>query len=212
MPIQKKTLVTTIGLIAVIALLAGFLLSSKLTSSQKNIAEQMSGTLLEKPRMVEEFQLTGIDSKPFNNESLKGQWTLVFFGFTHCATVCPMTMSKLNDMYLELEKAKINPLPQVVMISIDPKRDSLSRLNSFVQGFNPHFYGARGDNDAIVKMTKEMGIAFEVSLSKDKDPQNYDIQHSGALILFNPEGQLAAFFTSPFEPKDLAKDYQLVVS
>lgn len=171
------------------------------------------GTLLEKPREIEQFSLTGIDNKSFTNASLQGQWTIVFFGFTNCGYVCPTTMAELNKMYRLLEEKKVKPLPQIVMVSVDPQRDSLDKLDHYVRAFNPHFYGARGDEDVVRKMTREMGIAYaKVELPNSQNSENYDMQHSAALMLFNPQGELTAFFTTPHQADLLAKDYQLLVS
>ena len=97
------------------------------------------------------------------------------------------------------------------MVSIDPKRDTLDKLSDYVKSFNPHFYGARGDNKAVKKMTREMGIAYAKIALSPADAQKYDIQHSGAIMLFNPQGELNAFFTTPHQADSLAQDYQLLV-
>ncbi|MDX1837534.1 SCO family protein [Legionella taurinensis] len=213
MTAQKNRInLTVILLLALVALVTGFFVSQHLHKGKKIDVSQFHGTLLETPRGVNEFSLTGIDNQPFNNQSLKGQWTLVFFGFTSCGYLCPTTMAELAKMYRSLEEKGVNPLPRVVMISIDPERDDLPKLAGYVKSFDPHFYGARGESKAIKKMTREMGIAYaKVAMPTSQDAQNYDVQHSGTVMLFNPEGELSAFFTTPHQALTLAKDYQLLV-
>ena len=211
---QKKHInLTVILILAFVAALVGFYVSQHVYLKRKIDQNDFQGTLLKTPREVNQFSLMGIDNQSFTNESLKGHWTLVFFGFTNCGYLCPTTMAELNKMYRLLEEANIKPLPRIVMISIDPERDSLDKLEHYVQAFNPHFYGARGDDEVIKQMTREMGIAYtKIKLANSEKAENYDMQHSGALMLFNPQGELNAFFTTPHKADLLVKDYQLLVS
>jgi protein SCO1/2 len=176
-------------------------------------ASQLHGTWLEKSRVIETFSLVGIDQKPFDNTSLQGRWTMMFFGFTHCGSVCPVTMAELAKMYRLLEEKDVKNLPRVVMISVDPERDSLDKLNHYVKAFDPHFYGARGDEEVISALTRELGVAWlKVTRHADDASEDYDIEHTGTVMLFNPKGELAAFFTTPHDAKLLAKDYMLIVN
>ena len=205
--------ITVAILLAISALFTGLFVSQHLHSKKKIDVAQFHGTYLENPRPVNEFALTGIDNKSFDNSSLQGHWTLVFFGFTNCGYICPTTMAELSKMYHLLEDKKVKDLPQVVMISIDPQRDNIEKLNSYVTSFQSSFYGARGEETAIKAMTREMGVAYAKVVNKDSaDPQNYDMQHSGAVMLFNPQGELNAFFTTPHRADLLAKDYMLLIS
>lgn len=214
MPDQKKRIYFTVtALLAFIALITGVFISQYLPTRKQVSTSQFQGTVLDKPREIKPFSLTGTDNQAFTNESLKGQWTMIFFGFTNCGSLCPTTMAKLSKMYWILEKKQIKPLPRVVMISIDPERDHLKKLEHYVKAFEPSFYGARGDGEVVKQMTQEMGIAYtKVALPNSLNKENYDIQHSGAVMLFNPQGQLSAFFTTPHKATLLAKDYQLLVS
>jgi protein SCO1/2 len=194
------------------ALCTGAFVSQHLYSTKRIDSTQFHGTYLDHPRAINEFKLVGTDQKAFDNTSLKGKWTLVFFGFTNCGYLCPTTMAELAKMYRILDEKKVNELPQIVMVSIDPERDSLDKLHQYVTSFETSFHGARGDEAAIQLMTREMGIAYaKLENNEATGPQNYDIQHSGALMLFNPEGKLNAFFTSPHHADLLAKDYMMLI-
>ncbi len=209
----KKIGLTITLLLAMASLFIGIFVSQHWHNKKNIDPNQFHGTYLQMPRAVNNFALLGVDGKPFTNESLQGRWTLIFFGFTNCGYVCPTTMTELAKMYRLLEEKKITDLPQVVMITLDPQRDTVEKLNQYVSSFDPHFYGARGDESAINAMTREMGIAYaKVTNKNDADGQNYDMQHSGAVMLFNPQGELSAFFTTPHRANLLAKDYMLLVS
>lgn len=214
MPDKSKRITLTIAiLLGIMALSAGLFVSQHMHVKKKIDPNQLHGTLLDQPRPVQAFSLTGVDDNPFNNTSLRGQWTMAFFGFTSCGSVCPITMAELGKMYRLLEDKGVEPLPQVVMISVDPSRDSVEKLGHYVKAFDRHFYGARGDESAIKSMTTEMGIAYlKVARNKTDDDSDYDIEHTGSIMLFNPEGELAAFFTTPHQADLLAKDYMLLIA
>jgi len=208
---NNRIALTVVVLLAFAALVTGVFVSQHMHSSKTIDRTQFHGTLLDEPREVASFELTGTDSKPFNNQSLKDQWTMVFFGFTNCGYLCPTTMAELAKTYRLLEQNGVNPLPNIVMISIDPERDTLEKLKQYSTSFDPHFSGARGDEAVVKGMTHEMGVAYMKVTTPSADPANYDIQHSGAVMLFNPQGQLTAFFTTPHQADLLAKDYELLV-
>jgi protein SCO1 len=210
---KNRITLTVTSLVVFTVLMAGLYISQHLPRKKQIDLSQFHGTLLEKPREVKQFTLTGIDNQSFTNTSLQGQWTMVFFGFTNCGYLCPTTMTELAKMYRILEAKDVKPLPRVVLVSIDPERDNLDKIANYVKAFEPHFYGARGDEEVLQQMTREMGIAYaKVALPNSANKDNYDIQHSGAVMLFNPQGELSAFFTSPHQADLLAQDYQLVVS
>lgn len=203
---------TVISLVGFIALITGLFVAQYTQKGPNVDPEKFHGTWLQAPRPINAFQLTGTDGQMFDNDSLKGNWTFMFFGFTNCGYLCPTTMAELGKTYRLLMDKGVKPLPRVVMISIDPTRDSLDTMSSYVHAFDKHFYGARGDSDVVEKMTKEMGIVYtKISQENGSPTDNYDIQHSGAVMVFNPKGELNAFFTMPHKAADLAKDYRSIV-
>ena len=210
---NNRIMITVAGLLGIIALVLGLFVSQQVNLRKSRDLSQFHGTALDKPREVGAFVLTGTDNTPFTNASLQGHWTLLFFGFTNCGSICPTTMAELGKMYHVLEEKKVKTLPHVVMVSVDPERDSLDKLAHYVKAFDPHFYGARGDDQAVKKMTKEVGIVYtKIIRHGHENLQNYDIEHTGTVILFNPSGELSAFFTMPHQASLLAKDYLLLIS
>lgn len=207
---KKRVNQTIVVLLAFMALSIGIFVAQHMPHTKQPDLQQFHGTWLAKPRPISAFSLTGMDGKAFDNRSLQGHWTMIFFGFTNCGYLCPTTMAELGKMYRLLEQQHVGPLMQVVMISVDPKRDTREKLAAYVTAFDPHFYGARGVGSEVKKMAQELGIAY-LKVSSPKDQQNYDIQHSGTVMLINPQGQLNGFFTTPHHADLLAKDYQLLM-
>lgn len=211
---QKNHIMITVAcLLGIAALVLGLFVAQHINLNRSRELSEFHGTILDTPRAVNAFKLMGIDNVPFNNASLQGHWTIVFFGFTNCGSICPTTMAELGKMYRLLEEKGEKKLPQVVMVSVDPSRDNLKKLEHYVKAFDPHFYGARGDEDSVEEMSNEIGIAYtKIVRQGNEDSSNYDIEHTGTIILFNPKGELSAFFTMPHQAPLLAKDYLLLVS
>ncbi len=173
-------------------------------------AAQFYATVLDHPRPVPDFDLMGTDGRHFDRQHLHGHWTFLFFGFTHCGSVCPVTMAELAKMYRLVSQQPGLPLPQVVMMTLDPKRDDLVRMKEYVQAFDPHFLGARGSMQAVQVLARHMGIAYTRIQTGVKAQNDYNIEHSGAIMLLNPNEELVAFFTPPHRAELMARDYQLL--
>lgn len=214
MCMKKNGVALTVAfLLGLGGLFAGLFVAQHMHSQKKVNVAEFHGTYLATPRSVNQFSFLGTDNKKFDNESLQGHWTLMFFGFTNCGYLCPTTLAELGKMYKLLEQKGVSNLPQVVMVTIDPDRDTLEKLGGYVKAFNPNFYGARGEEASIQIITREMGIAYAKVYNKDNaDTKNYDVEHSGAVMLFNPQGELNAFFTTPHHAELLVKDYMQLAS
>lgn len=140
---------------------------------------KIDGVLIEYPRDIPNLNLIDHHGKLFNKTQLKGHWTFMFFGFTHCPMICPTTLDALNKMYDILKKQlPPNSLPQIIFISIDPERDSIARLNQYVSAYNSHFIGARMD----IKQQQNIEKHFFVSVEKI----NGNITHNSDILLLNP--------------------------
>ncbi|MCH9769501.1 MAG: SCO family protein [Gammaproteobacteria bacterium] len=213
---QKNTrsvllIILAIVIVASIALLAavhrgkakaksGYPISSKL---------KVDGAILPKPEVISDFVLSQKGGKVFNKASLKNHWTLLFFGFTNCGYVCPTTMAALGKMYKQLEaKLPKKLLPEVVMISVDPARDSVKRITNYVKTFDPHFIGVRGSMQQTQILSSQMKVVFaKVKLTNG----NYTVSHSAAVMLLDPNANLRAFFSFPHKPAVMVHDYTSIV-
>ncbi len=201
-------------LMIVVIIVAAIAIYSKTTHQKKTALAiaanlKIDGTILPKPHSLKPFNLTSNTDTPYTKNNLKGHWTLMFFGFTNCAYVCPTTMSAMNKMYqqLQTDMPKIQ-LPQVVMISVDPARDSVKRMNGYVKAFNPNFIGARGSMPELKALTKQLSIAF---MKKETKDGHYTISHSAEVMLLDPDGNLRAYFSYPHTGKQMAQDYEHII-
>ena len=172
--------------------------------------QQIDGVLLPEAIQIKNFHLTNNQGKAFTKDNLKNHWTMLFFGFTNCGMVCPTTMSELNKMYQILEKElPRDQLPQIVLISVDPERDSISRINDYVTAFNPHFIGARGNIETLEKELHIIAVKMQV---EGEEKNNYTINHSAEIMLMNPDAKLQAFMSYPHKADQMVKDYKLITA
>jgi protein SCO1 len=180
-------------------------MSSSLWADNK-IPKTQVGTVLSPARVIAPFELIDNKNKSFANAQLTGQWSLLFFGFTRCTMICPTTMQMLSQMYQQLEKDKAHPMPNVILVSVDPENDTPADMNKYVTSFNPKFIGLTGKPDEIQKFARQMMVLY----MKIKQNGVETIDHSGTLLLINPEGKLYTVFSAPHDPKIIAKDYQAI--
>jgi len=151
--------------------------------------------LLPTPRDFGEVNLVDHRGQPFTRESLKGHWTLVFFGFTHCPDVCPTTMSFLNQFVATLEGSEAEDT-RVVMVSVDPARDTVEQLASYVPFFNPDFVGVTGEFLDVHRFATGLNTPFR---KVPGEGENYQVDHSSNVVLINPMGDYHGFFKPPLD-------------
>lgn len=168
------------------------------------VVDIRSGTLLKAPRAIEPFTLTSASGAPFTNADLAGHWTLVFAGFTFCPDVCPTTLAELKAVQAKLGDA--GKQVRILFISVDPGRDTPEKIAAYIRFFSPEFIGATGDDAALESLGKNLGYIY--AKVPGATPDSYTIDHSTALILINPQGQVAGYLTPPFKPEAMADDLQ----
>lgn len=146
------------------------------------------------PRDIKDFELVSHQGQPFTQKDFLHHWTLVFFGFTHCAKICPTTLEMLKRVYPSLSKAY--PTLQVVFISLDPERDLPKTISNYLASYNPEFIGASGKTSDLRKLQSQLGI-FSARKGTSTD---YQIQHTTSILLINPEGKWAGLFHYGLNP------------
>lgn len=199
---KKSFTLLSLGLIA---LTLGFVASQSFYANPP--LPDTEATIVQPAKLIQPFELTDYDGQPMGLERLKGQWSLLFFGFTYCPDVCPTTLSTLRKAFSLLPEDQSYKKPQVIFVSVDPERDHLQTLKQYVTYFNPDFLAATGTQDALQKMTRPLGILYaKVPNKQDPSGKHYLIDHSASILVVNPEAKLQAVIGLPHEPKSIAND------
>ncbi|MFE8071823.1 SCO family protein [Marinobacteraceae bacterium S3BR75-40.1] len=162
------------------------------------------------PRPVGEFELRDHTGRTFDLQRLEGHWNLLLFGFTHCPDICPLHLTILNKAWDRLQSAGYGAeaMPQVILVSVDPERDTLQRLGEYVRFFNEDFLGVTGEASQIAALEDDLQAGHR-AFSPDVQG-NYNVMHTSSIYLIDPNGQAVAQFRPPFRSQQLAGAYHMI--
>ncbi len=127
------------------------------------------------------FTLTDINNETITEKSFQGPLTAIFFGFTNCPDICPMTLSNLDEVMNKLDDNKNKKL-KVFFVSIDPERDSPQIIKDYLNSFKNKIYGITGDPQKVYLLSKSWGVLSEKIFNEDG---TYLINHSSSILLLN---------------------------
>jgi protein SCO1/2 len=163
----------------------------------------------ELPRRFTDFELTDQHGAAFTKEHLKGKWTLLFFGYTFCPDICPITLATIRqfEQLVQEEDVEAAAQLQVAMVSVDPQRDTPEKLGEYMAFFGEDYIGATSEYINVFNLARQLNVAFGYEPQDDGD---YLVSHSGEIILINPEGDFHGFFKVPHDPAKMAATFQSV--
>ena len=163
------------------------------------------GLLWPNPKSLTAFATVDQNNNPFTLTDLKGKWSFLFFGFTHCPDICPVTLAVMDKVHRQLEPAEN---VQTVFVSVDPERDTPARLDQYVTSFNPSFIGLGGSAEQIANLTGQIGLPY--FLDKTESEENYLVDHGASLFLVDPRGRLVAIFSRPHDNRSITDRFNRV--
>ena len=162
-------------------------------------------TLLPEPRALPDVALVDAHGEPLHIADLRGRFILLFFGFTNCPDVCPLTLKALADARAELARRAPRVLPPtVVFVSVDAQRDSPARISEYLAQFDKDFIGATAADAALEPLLTTLGVAVE---KHAHGGAGYNVMHSSAVYVLNPDAEWIAVARGPHEPAVFASDY-----
>jgi len=205
----RNTSIFIAAAVAIVAIAVGMLSARMLLGGGNEQLGLQKATALVPPRPLPAFSLTDDAGAAFDLSRLKQRWSLLFFGFTHCPDVCPTTLGMLAQTEKLLADLPADLKPQIVLVSVDPQRDTPQQLAYYVKFFSKSFTGVTGTPTAIDELTQAMGVPVAISPQANGD---YTVDHSAAIFLVNPDGALRALFSTPHIPAVIAADYRLLIA
>jgi len=163
--------------------------------------------LFNPPRELPAFSLRQSDGTPLVSGELKGHWTLVFLGFTHCPDVCPTTLAQLAGAQKQWATLPEATRPRVLFVSVDPERDTPDAIGEYAHAFHRDTLAATADVPALETFARSLSMVFaKVPAPEGAPASQYSMDHSASLAVLDPQGRLTGFITPPFVPKDIATD------
>jgi len=186
-------------------LLTGLLLSLLIQSCSEPLnwnATDISGMM---PDL--EFSLTGPDGENVDASSLHGKAVLIFFGFTSCPDVCPTTLTQLKVAIKSLAEKPAGI--QVVLVSVDPDRDTPEVMKSYTASFGPWLLGLTGSDEALTSLREAYGVYAAMESSDAKG--SYNIMHSAAVFAFDSKGHARLLISDLSNNNAVVADLQQLI-
>lgn len=186
--------VLTIGLV----LLGGCVQSATSTTPVPALEQ---GTRIDPPLPLSDFTLPSSLGRPLSLSELRGKPVALFFGYTFCPDVCPLTLSELKRARSAL--GAMGDQLQVLFVSVDPERDTPEVLARHLSNFDPSFIGMQGDEAVLRQIGKEYGLYYKKNTPEGTSAA-YLVDHSSALYLIDAEGRLRIIYSFGTSPEVIA--------
>jgi protein SCO1/2 len=197
-----RFVVIAVALAGLLVLAAGALVGLAFRDNPKGVA----GTVLASA-IGGAFHLVDQNGAPFSDANLKGKWHLVFFGYTNCPDACPTT---LNELSLALDRlGKRRGEVGIVLITVDPERDTPELLKSYVASFDAPITALTGTAEEVAQAAKAYRVYFTKHPRADG---GYDMDHSAVVYVMDPEGRFTATFTPDSTAEAIAERLQKLLS
>ena len=199
-------LIPMMVIIAILAAGSGFYISLKQSQKTVQVNPNIEGLFWPNPKQIHSFSTLDQTGVAFGLEQIKDKWSFIFFGYTHCPDICPITMSVMADVYKELNKTH-NDI-QTVFVSVDAERDNTEKLQQYVGYFHDDFIGLGGSTDMVNSLTKQIGVAYYVNNNGD----NYLVDHSASIFLLDPQGRMVGKISPPHQKEKIIQQFTQIKS
>lgn len=165
-----------------------------------------AATVFDAPEALPKVQLVDQAGRPFSIEDLEGRYSLVFFGFTNCPDICPLTLQVLASAKRDLEQRGVEP-PRLVFVSVDPARDAPERIRDYVGAFDADFVGVTAEEERLQPLLD----ALHVTVHKEEvDGERYNVVHNGTVYVLNEDADWIALFSGTQDAATIASDYERI--
>jgi protein SCO1/2 len=167
-------------------------------------------TVLDAPRSLPDVALVDQNGRPFSLASQTGHATLLFFGYTNCPDICPLTLAVLKQAAAQLRASDPATAPAVVFISIDPARDTPERIGAYLRGFDPSFIGATADEATLAPLLSALAVSVH---HESEGGASYNVTHNGTIYVLDADGRWTAIFGgSSHQSDEIVHDYPAITA
>ena len=167
-----------------------------------------TGKILARPMEIDQFELIDQNNAAFNNKSLEGGWTVVFFGYTNCPDVCPTTIYKLAEIKNGIKEKLPSTDFNTVLVTLDPDRDSALRLDEYIGYFDETMLGVTGTYENIQSFTSSLSVFYQ-RINKE---EGYDFNHTASIFVFDKNGSLFATMSPANTIGELTEDFYTILN
>lgn len=194
--------------VAMLAAAGGLWLASSTRDEVTPMADQAKlrdGPFLRlpEPKPIADFALYDHAGQPYSKASLEGSWTLAFFGFTSCPHICPDTLFKLTETVDLMEgELRTESVPQVLLIAVDPERDTPEALRRYRERFDQEIEAVSGPDAQLRALALQLGAHYVVP--EHESGQWYNVDHSAGVMLLDPLARWVGLFSAPHDSQAMA--------
>jgi protein SCO1/2 len=171
---------------------------------------EIGGYVLPQPRALPDVALVDDAGEPFAPAAFAGRWSLLYFGYTYCPDVCPLSLVELASVKKTLAESHPDVPLAVFLVSVDPARDTPARLREYVRYFDPEFRAVTGEPAEVERLATAVGSVFLIPPGQGAD--NYLVSHSSNVVVLDPEARLAAVITPPHDPAGIVADLRKILA
>ncbi|ROR98972.1 protein SCO1/2 [Sinobacterium caligoides] len=204
--VRNTIVAALLSIVVLLGLLVNKILAPRLMSEAE--LRNNGAVVLQPARRFALQGLTDQHREVFDRSRLEGQWSLVFFGYTYCPDVCPTTLATLKRFTQMIEGERFSEDLQVVLLTVDPARDTPQQLAPYMAYFDEQFIAITGDFLNVYRTANALNAAFNKRLTER--PGEYWVDHSANIALINPRGDYHALLLPPFEAGKLRLLYRSI--
>jgi protein SCO1/2 len=168
-----------------------------------------TGTTVEPPMEVPTFTLLDSSGRPFELAGQDGVITLVFFGYTNCPDICPMTLGRLKQATAELGEQESQRV-RVIFVTVDPERDTPEVVGRYVHGFDPSWIALTGDPETLAQARQAYGVFGEPE-GGHEGHADYKVVHTDRIFVLTGDGTVPLIFQADTPPDKLTADVRALL-
>jgi protein SCO1/2 len=167
----------------------------------------LNGSPYEPPKPAPALDLQTLAGDTFDLSTLQGDIVLVYFGYTYCPDVCPTTLAEVKLIFEQLgdQAERVH----LIMVTVDPERDTPQVLNAYLDRFNPRFLGLWGQGEKLERVLSSYGVFAQKEPSDD--PDHYLVSHSARLFIIDQEGMLRSNYSFGTPREDILSDIEYLL-
>lgn len=163
---------------------------------------RFQGSLIDPPAPAADFTLTDQNGQPFRLSDQRGKVTLLFFGYTHCTDVCPITLASFTKIHEQLGKQADNV--RFVFITVDPERDTIQQMHDHLAKFDPAIIGLTGSPSELGPVWKDYGVFLDPH--HGVGVENYDVDHSSRIYAIDTQSNWRLTYPAEMDWQTIAED------
>jgi len=194
------------GLLRILVLALVALVAVVALVPRRSVPPPEAATEWPQHRALPVVSFTSDKDEAFSTADLNGQFTLLFFGFTNCPDICPLSLAVLAQAKQQLEAAN-RTAPRIVLVSVDPARDTPSVLRQYLERFDPQFMGLTASEAALAPLLDALGVSV---MKQSLGGQQYNMTHNPQVFVVAPNGNVIATLSSASSADAVVRDYQRI--